>query len=220
MRVTLVDDSIIMRDGLAHVLTSHGAVITGLARDGTEALLAVARHRPDIVVLDMRMPPSHTDEGLLTAESIRRNHPHVGILLLAQDADSAHVERLLNQTQRGIGYLLKDRVADWTQFVDAIKRVAGGGAAVDPEIVELMLRRRTVGVGDDTLAALTPRERTVLTLMAEGLNNLGIADRLSVSPRTIETHVKAVFDKLGLQLRPGEDRRIRAVTAYLRATGL
>jgi DNA-binding NarL/FixJ family response regulator len=188
----------------------------GLARSGTEALIEVQRHRPDVVVLDIRMPPSFTNEGVLAAEAIRRAVPRVGILVLAQHAERAHVARLLGRSQRAIGYLLKDRLADWTQFSDALARIAEGGTAIDPVVVELLMRT-SAGESEHELATLSNRERTVLALMAEGLTNRGIADRMSLSVRTVEGHVASVLDKLGLKDDDGENRRVMAVLEYLRA---
>jgi serine/threonine-protein kinase len=217
LRVVLVDDSLLIRDGLARVLEAHGVEVAGQARDGTEALSLLAATRADVVVLDMRMPPSYTNEGVVTAEAVRRDHPRIGILVLAQTAEFTHVDRLLSRTQRGIGYLLKDRVADWSELSSALGRVAAGGTVLDPSVVEMWLLHKDSGNGGDPLAALTDRERVVLALMAEGLTNPAIAERLVVSGRTVESHVKAVFTKLGLEPHASEHRRVLAVLKYLRA---
>jgi DNA-binding NarL/FixJ family response regulator len=217
LRVVLVDDSLLVRDGLARILSEQGARVVGVARSGTEALVEVQRHRPDVVVLDIRMPPSFTNEGVLAAEAIRRAVPSVGILVLAQSAERAHVGRLLGHSQRAIGYLLKDRLSDWAQLSDAIARIAAGGAAIDPTVVELLLRSRAGEPEHDELGTLTDREGTVLALMAEGLTNRGIAVRTNVSVRTIEGHVASVLDKLGLKEDASENRRVMAVLEYLRA---
>jgi DNA-binding NarL/FixJ family response regulator len=217
LRVVLVDDSLLVRDGLARILTDQGVKVVGVARSGTEALLEVQRHRPDIVVLDIRMPPSFTNEGVLAAEAIRRSVPSVGILVLAQDAERAHLGRLLGHSRRAIGYLLKDRLADWNQLSDALARIAAGGAAVDPVVVELLMRSGGGERSDHELGTLTDRERTVLALMAEGLANRGIAERMSVSVRTVEGHVASVFGKLGLKDDDSENRRVMAVLEYLKA---
>lgn len=216
LRVVLVDDSLLVRDGLARILTEQKVQVLGTARSGTEALLVVQRHRPDIVVLDIRMPPSFTNEGVIAAEAIRRAVPEVGILVLAQDAERVHVGRLLGRTQRSIGYLLKDRLADWDQLSDALARIAAGGTVVDPVVVELLMRASS-GRSENELGTLTDRERTVLALMAEGLANRGIAERMNVSVRTVEGHVASVFDKLGLKEGDSENRRVMAVLEYLRA---
>jgi DNA-binding NarL/FixJ family response regulator len=216
LRVVLVDDSLLERDGLARILTEQKVQVLGTARSGTEALLVVQRHRPDVVVLDIRMPPSFTNEGVIAAEAIRRAVPEVGILVLAQDAERVHVGRLLGRTQRSIGYLLKDRLADWDQLSDALARIAAGGTVVDPVVVELLMRASS-GRSENELGTLTDRERTVLALMAEGLANRGIAERMNVSVRTVEGHVASVFDKLGLKEGDSENRRVMAVLEYLRA---
>ena len=216
LRVVLVDDSLLVRDGLARILTEQKVQVLGTARSGTEALLVVQRHRPDVVVLDIRMPPSFTNEGVIAAEAIRRAVPEVGILVLAQDAERVHVGRLLGRTQRSIGYLLKDRLADWDQLSDALARIAAGGTVVDPVVVELLMRASS-GRSENELGTLTDRERTVLALMAEGLANRGIAERMNVSVRTVEGHVASVFDKLGLKEGDSENRRVMAVLEYLRA---
>jgi DNA-binding NarL/FixJ family response regulator len=216
MRVVLADDSLLVRDGLSRILREQGVTILGHARSAVEAVAEVRRSRPDVVILDVRMPPSYTNEGILAAESIRRDIPSVGILVLAQDAERAHVERLLGSTERGIGYLLKDRVTDWEQLAEALERVAGGGTAVDPLVVEMLLRART-NPSSSKLRDLSDRERTVLALMAEGLTNRGIAERMTVGVRTVESHVQAVFAKLSLKPDDLEHRRVAAVLEYLRA---
>jgi len=216
LRVVLVDDSLLVRDGLARILTEQRVKVLGVARTGTEALVEVTRHRPDVVILDIRMPPSFTNEGVLAAEAIRRTVPGVGILVLAQDAERAHVGRLLGRTQRAIGYLLKDRLADWSQLSDALARITAGGTVVDPVVVELLMRSSS-DEPENELGRLTNRERTVLALMAEGLANRGIAERMNVSVRTVEGHVATVFEKLGLKEHDSENRRVMAVLEYLRA---
>src|SRR5581483_6520417 len=198
IRVVLADDSLLIRDGLARILREQGVQIVGQAASQVEAVAEVRRTRPDVVILDMRMPPSYTNEGILAAESIRRDVPQTGILVLAQDAERADVERLLGQTQRGIGYLLKDRVTHWGELAAALARVASGGTAVDPIVVEMLLRARTSSA-QTRLNDLTDRELTVLALMAEGLTNRGIAERMTVGVRTVESHVQSVFSKLALR---------------------
>ncbi len=217
LRIVLADDSLLVRDGLARILREQGANVVGLARSEPEAVAEARRQRPDVIILDVRMPPSYTNEGILAAEAIRRDVPSTAILVLAQSAERAHVERLLGRNQRGIGYLLKDRVADWQQLAEALGRVAAGGTAVDPAVVELLLRART-NPSASLLGELTDRERTVLALMAEGLANRGIAERMMVGVRTVESHVQAVFLKLGLKQDDIEHRRVVAVLEYLRAS--
>lgn len=219
LRVVLADDSLLVRDGLARILREQGVPIAALARSGVEAVTEVRRTRPDVVILDVRMPPSYTTEGILAAESIRRDVPQTGILVLAQDAERAHVERLLGRTGRGIGYLLKDRVTQWNQLAEALVRVARGGTAIDPAVVELLLDVRSRPTAD-RVSQLTDRERTVLALMAEGLTNRGIAERMTVGVRTVESHVQAVFTKLALKPDDTEHRRVAAVLEYLRVDAL
>jgi serine/threonine-protein kinase len=215
LRVVLADDSMLIRDGLQRLLHEHGVETVGLASSGTEALIAVRRSRPDIVVLDVRMPPSYTNEGVLAAEAIRHDAPGVGILVLAQNAERTHVERLLRTTQRGIGYLLKNRVAHWDELADALCRIAAGGTAIDPTVVDMLTRARALGP-NSSLDELSDRERTVLALMAEGLSNRAVAARMNVGVRTVETHVAAVFAKLDLEERDSGNRRVMAVLEYLR----
>jgi serine/threonine-protein kinase len=216
IRVVLADDSLLVRDGLARILREQGVQIVGQAASSAEAVAEVRRTRPDVVILDMRMPPSYTNEGILAAESIRRDAPQTGILMLAQNAERADVERLLGQTQRGIGYLLKDRVTQWGELATALARVASGGTAVDPIVVEMLLHV-PVNSAQTRLGDLTDRELTVLALMAEGLTNRGIAERMTVGVRTVESHVQSVFAKLDLRPDDLEHRRVVAVLEYLRA---
>ena len=212
----MVDDNQYMRKMVRNLLVNCGVKDIYEASDGIAALDTIRTVGPDVVVLDIRMPPSFTNEGVLAAEAIRRAVPRVGILVLAQHAERAHVARLLGRSQRAIGYLLKDRLADWTQFSDALARIAEGGTAIDPVVVELLMRT-SAGESEHELATLSNRERTVLALMAEGLTNRGIADRMSLSVRTVEGHVASVLDKLGLKDDDGENRRVMAVLEYLRA---
>ncbi len=215
LRVVLADDSLLVRDGLARILQEQRVQVVGLARTGTEAVVEVRRTRPDVVLLDVRMPPSYTNEGVLAAEAIRHHAPDVGILVLAQDVERTHVEHLLGRTQRGIGYLLKDRVTNWDELRSALVRVAAGGTAIDPVVVELLMRTRLNPPGS-RLTGLTERERTVLALMAQGLTNRGIAERMTVGVRTVESHVASVFAKLALKSDDAEHRRVMAVLEYLR----
>ncbi len=214
LRVVLADDSLLVRDGLVRILRERGVDVVGLAGTDVEAVALVRSRRPDVVLLDVRMPPSYTNEGILAAEAIRRNLPDVGILMLAQDAEREHVQRLLDNIHQGIGYILKDRVTDWRQLAEALVRVANGGTALDPTIVDMLMRARSVPSAGP-LAALSDREHAVLALIAEGLTNRGIANRMQVSIRTVESHVNAVFTKLGLAPDDLEHRRVVAVLAYL-----
>ena len=215
MRVVIAEDSVILRDGLTHLLTLRGHEVAAAVGDGAGLLEAAARHRPDVVVADIRMPPTFTDEGIRAALALRARDPGVGILVFSQYVESGFAARLLGGGAQGIGYLLKDRVADVSEFVEALGRVAAGGTALDPEIVTSMLRPHR----DRGLASLTPRERDVLALMAEGRSNGAIARTLTVSDGAVEKHIGNVFGKLGLTSEPGaadEHRRVMAVLRYLR----
>jgi len=214
MRVAVADDSVLFREGLARLLEASGMTIVGRASDGTDLLRIVDAERPDIAVTDIRMPPTHTTEGLQAAAQIRESHPETAVLLLSQYVETSHALRLLEHGAARIGYLLKDRVSNVHEFVDAVRRVGGGGSAIDPEVVaQLVVRKRQ----RDLVGELTDRERDVLKLMAEGRSNSGIGDALSLSLKTVESHVRSIFMKL--QLEPTEDdhRRVRAVLTYLRA---
>ncbi|MFE6686553.1 LuxR C-terminal-related transcriptional regulator [Streptomyces sp. NPDC057743] len=217
MRVVIAEDSVLLREGLTRLLTDRGhEVVAGLG-DG-EALvrkvaeLAGAGTPPDVVVADVRMPPTHTDEGVRAALRLRRDHPEVGVLVLSQYVEEQYATELLAGSSRGIGYLLKDRVAEVREFVDAVARVAGGGTALDPEVVAQLLGRSRK---QDVLAHLTPREREVLGLMAEGRTNSAIARQLVVSDGAVEKHVSNIFLKLGLTPSDGDHRRVLAVLTYL-----
>ena len=212
MRVVIAEDSAILRQGLAQLLTDRGHEVTAAVPDGDALRAAVAADPPDVCVVDIRMPPSFTDEGLRAAIALRRTHPDVGVLVFSQYVETRYAAELLSGSARGVGYLLKDRVADVREFVDALTRVAQGGTALDPEVVAQLLgagRRR------DALAALTPREREVLELMAEGLSNGGIAARLVVTERAVEKHVANIFLKLDLPPSESDNRRVLAVLRYL-----
>jgi DNA-binding NarL/FixJ family response regulator len=215
MRVVIAEDSAILRDGLTHLLTLRGNEVVAAVSDGDALLEAAGEHHPDVVVADIRMPPTFTDEGIRAALALRSRAPDVGILVFSQYIEARYAAQLLGGGARGIGYLLKDRVADVSEFVDALGRVASGGTALDPEIVTAMLRPH----GDRGLAALTPRELEVLALMAEGRSNGAIARALTVSDGAVEKHVGNVFGKLGLTTESGsadEHRRVTAVLRYLR----
>ena len=211
-RVVIAEDAVLFRAGLARLLEDRGHTVCAAVGDGGALLAAVAEHQPGVVVADIRMPPTHTDEGLRAALEIRRQHPGTGVLVLSQYIETKYTARLLEGNAEGAGYLLKERVADVAEFADALERVAAGGTALDPEVVGQLLRasRRAGG-----LAALTARERHVLTLMAEGRSNAAIASALVVTGGTVEKHVAGIFDKLGLPPHEADNRRVLAVLRYL-----
>jgi DNA-binding NarL/FixJ family response regulator len=196
------------------MLADAGFQVVAQARDPLELRSAVEREHPDVVVVDVRMPPTQTDEGTRTAKELKADRPELGVLVLSQIVETKHALDLFSERPEGFGYLLKDRVLAVDDFLDAVRRIAAGGTAIDPEVVvQLMGRRRK----RDPLEELTPREREVLSLMAEGLSNRGICDRLVLSPKTIETHVNSIFMKLNLAPAPDDHRRVLAVLAFLRA---
>ncbi|MFC8047827.1 response regulator [Nocardia sp. NPDC057353] len=214
MRVALADDDVLLRAGLASLLSTAGLAVIGQAGDAEQLLAVVAEHRPDLALVDIRMPPTHTTEGLDAALRIRREFPETAILVLSAHVDVDHALDLLDGG-KGIGYLLKSRVTDVDEFVDTVHRIAGGASVIDPALVqELVAARRR----DDPLAALSAREREVLTLMAEGLSNSGIGRRLWISEGTVEKHVRSILTKLDLTETPDDHRRVRAVIIYLDAT--
>jgi DNA-binding NarL/FixJ family response regulator len=215
VRVVLADDATLLREGLARVLTEAGIDVAAQVATAGDLLGAVEELSPDVTVVDIRMPPTYSDEGLAAAEQIRQRFPHVGVLLLSQYIEPEYALRLLKDGSEGIGYLLKDRVLDIADFVAAVERVAAGGTIVDPAVVaQLVGRARECS----PLDRLTQREREVLSLMAEGLTDRGISERLFVAPNTVETHVRHIIGKLGLPGTPADNRRVRAVLAYLRAS--
>jgi DNA-binding NarL/FixJ family response regulator len=213
MRIVIGEDSLLLREGIARVLEASGLDVVGLAGDFDGLLEAVASERPDVAVVDIRMPPTHTDEGLRAARQIKADLPGTGVLVLSQYLDEDYVFALLGDGAQGLGYLLKDRITDGDGFVDAVRRVAAGDAALDPEVVAHLLGATNSG---GPLDELTDRERTVLGEMAEGRSNQAIAARLFLSDRAVERHVTAIFSKLGLTATPETHRRVLAVLTYLR----
>jgi DNA-binding NarL/FixJ family response regulator len=214
MRVVLADDSLLLREGIARLLDEAGLDVVAQAGDAEDLLRKVGAHQPDVAIVDVRMPPTHTDEGLRAAADIRANHPDVGVLVLSQYIEEGYALDLLSDSAEGVGYLLKDRVADLDRFVDAVRRVGEGGSALDPEVVSRLLGRRR---REDPLAEISPRERDVLALMAEGRSNHAIADQLVVTERAVEKHVTSIFSKLNLPPTAEDHRRVLAVLTYLRA---
>ncbi len=199
---------------LAGVLVDRGHEVCAAVPDGAALLAAVAEHDPDVAVVDIRMPPTHTDDGLRAAVELRSSHPRTGVIVLSQYIETKYTARLLEDNLSGVGYLLKERVADVGEFIDALTRVAAGGTALDPEVVSQLVRSSRHASG---LTSLTPRERDVLALMAQGRSNAGIAATLFVSARVVEKHVARVFDKLGLPQSDADNRRVLAVVRYLQA---
>ncbi|GAB3701171.1 response regulator [Nocardiopsis oceani] len=212
MRLAIADDSVLLREGLIRLLEEEGHEVVAAAEDGEGLLQAVADHRPDAAVVDVRMPPTHTDEGLRAALRIRAEQPEVAVLVLSQYVEQRYASELLTGAPEKVGYLLKDRVAQVGEFLDALDRVAAGGAAFDPEVVRQLLSRTT---RTDPLARLTQRERDVLETMAQGLSNTAIAERLFVSLSAVEKHINAIFDKLELSHTPEYSRRVLAVLRFL-----
>ena len=213
MRVVIADDSLLIRDGLASLLRDAGVDVVAQTASADDLLLKIASYQPDVAIIDVRMPPTHTDEGLRAAEEIRQRYPDVGILILSQHVEVGIATRLLSESAAGIGYLLKDRVTNLEDFTAALRRVAEGGSALDPQVVSQLLTR---GRGaDDPLSLLTPREREVIELVAEGRSNKGIGERLVITERAVQKHVTSIFMKLDLQQSDDDHRRILAVLAYM-----
>jgi DNA-binding NarL/FixJ family response regulator len=214
VRVVIAEDAAVFREGLVRLLEDRGHRVCAAVADGEALLDAVAAHRPDVAVVDIRMPPTHTDEGLRAALRLRADHPGTGVLVFSQYIETRYAARLLQGNAAGVGYLLKDRVADVAEFTEALGRVAAGGTALDPEVVSQLLGAGRHARG---LAGLTAREREVLSLMAEGRSNAGIADLLVISAGVVEKHVASIFAKLGLPPAEGDNRRVLAVLRYLEA---
>jgi DNA-binding NarL/FixJ family response regulator len=214
VRVVVADDLMLTREGIVRLLRDADVDVVAQAENADDLLEHVRRTRPDAVIVDIRMPPTHTDEGVIAAQQIRTEHPEVGVLVLSQHVEPSYAMRLLEEHPERVGYLLKERVFDVAILIDALRRIADGETVVDPTIVSRLLGRKR---REDPLAELTAREREVLGLVAEGLSNKAIAGRLFVVERTVEAHVKQIFLKLALDVDPESHRRVRAVLAYLRA---
>jgi DNA-binding NarL/FixJ family response regulator len=212
VRVVLAEDSVLLREGIARLLTEAGLEVVGQAGDAEDLLRKVNAHKPDVAIVDVRMPPTHTDEGLRAAAKIREQQPECGVLVLSQIVEDAYAAELFGDGAGSVGYLLKDRVADLDRFVESVRRVARGGTVLDPEVVAQLLGQRA-----DPLGQLTPREREVLELMAEGRSNTAIAAAMVVTERAIEKHVTSIFSKLGLPPTAEDHRRVLAVLTWLRA---
>jgi DNA-binding NarL/FixJ family response regulator len=214
MRVVIAEDSVLLREGLERLLTENGLDVVGSCETGEDLLLKVRSHAPDVAIVDIRLPPTHNDEGMRAALEIRARHPEVGVLVLSQYVELGLAMMLLAESAEGAGYLLKDRISDVKDFIGAVRRVADGGSAIDPIIVSTLLSKRRSG---DPLGELTPREHEVLELMAEGRSNQGIADRLVITLRAVEKYVSSIFGKLGLPSGGSDSRRVLAVLLYLRS---
>jgi DNA-binding NarL/FixJ family response regulator len=215
VKVVIADDSALIREGVARVLADAGFDVVAQVENAVELMGAIGRQRPDVAVVDIRMPPTHTDEGIRAARRIREAHPGVGVVVLSQHAEPEYAMELLGEGTDGVGYLLKDRIADIDEFAAAVRRVASGGSALDPSIVGLLVARKRRA---DPLEALSGREREVLSAMAEGRSNHAIAERLVVTPRAVEKHITNIFEKLGLDGTVDDHRRVLAVLTFLRAS--
>jgi len=213
VRVVLAEDSVLLREGIARLLEEAGFDVVGQAGDSDGLLLKVRSYSPDVAIIDIRMPPTHTDEGLRAAREIRERYPDTGVLVLSQYVEPDYALDLLSESAEGVGYLLKDRVADVAEFLDALRRVAAGGTALDPEVVAQLLVRR----GGDPLDGLTERERDVLALMAEGRSNAEISAALVITESAVSKHINSIFAKLGLHPGDAGHRRVLAVLRYLGA---
>ena len=214
MRVVLAEDSVLLREGVARLLEDQGFEIVGQTGTADDLMLKVRSYSPNVVIVDIRMPPTHTDEGLRAAQEIRETYPEIGVLVLSQYVEPTYAMELLAESAEGVGYLLKDRVSDVGEFAAAVRRVGEGGSALDPAIVSQLVGRRR---RDDPIDQLTPREREVLEHMAQGRSNQGIADVLVITLRAVEKYVSNIFSKLGLPSTGSDSRRVLAVLLYLRA---
>jgi DNA-binding NarL/FixJ family response regulator len=214
VRVAIAEDSVLLREGLVRLLDDAGFEVVGQCGDAQDLMLKVRSYEPDVAIVDIRLPPTHSDEGLQAALEIREKHPGVAVLVLSQYVELGLAMKLLADSADGVGYLLKDRISDVADFVGAVKRVANGGSAVDPIIVSTLISKQR---DDDPLAVLTPREREVLELMATGSSNQGIADALVITLRAVEKYVSSIFGKLGLPSTGSESRRVLAVLTFLRS---
>ena len=214
VRVVIADDSVLLREGIARLLEDAGIEVAGQSGTGEDLLRHVPLYKPNVAIVDIRMPPTHSDEGLRAAQAIRERYPEVGVLVLSQYAEPSYAMELLSESAEGVGYLLKDRISDVDEFVAAVRRVADGGSALDPTVVQMLVGRRR---RDDPLEDLTPREREVLELMAEGKSNQAIAERLVVTLRAVEKHVTSIFGKLRLPATAEDHRRVLAVLTFLRS---
>jgi DNA-binding NarL/FixJ family response regulator len=212
LRVVIADDHVLLRQGVASMLDGEGFDVVAQAGDAEDVIRKVNAHLPDVAVIDIRMPPNGTDDGLRAAIAIRQAHPEIGVLVLSQYVEAAYAVELIGDDARGVGYLLKDRVGDFEEFAGALRRVAAGGSVLDPEVVHWMFGRERV---TSRLDELTPRELEVLGLVAEGCSNQAVADRLVVSQRAVEKHVTSILAKLGLPAEPAAHRRVMAVLAFL-----
>jgi DNA-binding NarL/FixJ family response regulator len=214
LRVVIAEDSVLMREGIASLLEGAGFEIVGKSSTADDLLLKVRSYKPHVAIVDIRMPPNHTDEGLVAAKEIREQHPEVGVLVLSQYVEPSYAMELIADDAEGVGYLLKDRIPDVDEFRSSVRRVAEGGSALDPAIVTQLVGRRR---SDDPVETLTPREREVLELMAEGRSNQSIAQKLVVTERAVEKHVTSIFGKLRLPATAEDHRRVLAVLAFLRS---
>lgn len=217
MRAVIVEDLALLREGIVALLRENGIEVVAQAEDGPGLERIVAGHKPDVAIVDVRLPPTFTDEGLRAAIEARRRHPGLGVLVVSQYVEPVYTAELLASGEAGVGYLLKERVGDVRAFIEAVQRVADGGTALDREVVAELMRARTSGGGDSALEELTPREREVLELMAEGRSNAAVARALVVSGGAVEKHVRNIFAKLDLPAGNDDHRRVLAVLAYLRA---
>ena len=212
MRVVIAEDSVLLREGISRILDGAGFDVVGLCNTAEELLQKTANYSPDVAIVDIRLPPTHNDEGLQAALDIRARHPSVSVLVLSQYVEVGLAMKLLSDSAEGAGYLLKDRISDVKEFIAAVRRVANGGSAIDPIIVSTLLSKRRSG---DPMAVLTPREREVLVLMAQGRSNQGIAESLVITLRAVEKYVSTIFGKLGLPATTSDSRRVLAVLLYL-----